>query len=116
MNCLQDTELCAIRGDSKAYLFTFKEVNEPLDLTGYTLTFTLKEQKYAPDNEAVIQKQLYIRDAEQGTAQLELTADEMNLELLSYWYDVQIEKAGEVKTALRGMLHVTYDITRGHYG
>lgn len=118
MRCLVDTGLCIVRGDAKAYLLTLKKSKtEALNLTDTVLTFTIKKNKSDADVDAVIQKQLAIKDAANGLAQLELTHEETDIELATYWYDIQLESEdNKPLTILRGTCKVTYDITRGMYG
>lgn len=119
MHCLTDTELCVVQGDAKAWLFTFKKTgNVPLDLSDATITFTAKKRKGDTDAQAVIlPRQLVIKDAENGLAQLELTHDDTSLELATYWFDVQFENPDfKPLTVKRGTLEITYQITKGLYG
>ena len=116
MNCDIQTNLCAKRGDTFARLFTFTKAGTPLDMTGATLTFTMKRNSDDTDAQAVLQKPLDITNALGGLAQLELTASQMELELGNYWYDVQLENNLGVNTVVIGRFSVSQDITRGIYG
>ena len=60
MTCNTQTDLCAKRGDTFARLFTFTKAGTPLNLTGATLTFTMKRNSDDTDADAVLQKLLDI--------------------------------------------------------
>lgn len=111
-----DIDLTSIRRNSKAYIFTFEKEGSPINLTGSTITFSLKENREDTDEDAILLKHPVILNAAAGTALLELTPEEMDLRLETYWYDVQLESEEMPRvTVMRGMFRVTWNNTEKSY-
>lgn len=106
------------RGDSEVI-----DLSIALDLTGVdALTFTAKASVDDDDGDAILQKVLgdgvTITDEENGTAEVaidaaDLDAVEGGTRLV---YDVQLERAGTVRTISMGTLLVLPDVTRAREG
>ena len=109
-------DLTVTRGDSEVFNVTFKDAaGAACDITGWTVTFTIKREKSDPDSAAVAQKVVTEHtEPESGTAVITLLpADTTNLEPRGYWYDIQAKTdAGDVYTVLKGKLTLEYDVTR----
>lgn len=111
-----DRDLTQIRRNSRASIFTFTKNKQAVDLAGTTITFSLKKNKDDTDEDAIILKQLDIISATDGTALLELTPEETDLSLESYWYDVQFESTDIPRvTLMRGLFKVTWQNTEKSY-
>ncbi len=105
------------RGDTLRYKLTFKnaDTKEPIDLTGASVWFTLKENVNDPDSEAAIQVHTENHlDPTNGKTEIVVPASETNnLEIKTYFYDFQLVDAqGNVSTVMSGKVKVLPDITR----
>ena len=104
------------RGDTKPIILTFTDKNNnPIDLTGATLWFTVKKVPTDLDVDAVIQKQITtFTDATNGIASVVITSDDTNdLDIMKYYYDFQlVDPAGNVTTVLEGTFKLLIDIKR----
>ncbi len=108
------TNLEVYRGDDKTWKITFKDANQnPIDITGATVWFTVKENATDTDPQAVIQKQITTHTVPlQGETELILVpADTQNLEATDYEYDMQLVTGGKVTTFMRGTFNVLQDIS-----
>lgn len=113
------TNLSMTRGDSATFVLTLTDGDgDALDLEDATIAFTAKREIFHDDEDAVISKSLgsgiTVADPALGIAQLALSpTDTASLDsgTLLYW-DVQIERAGDIRTPLSGKLHIIGDVTR----
>ena len=109
-------DLTVTRGDSEVFNVTFKDAaGAACDITGWTVTLTVKREKTDADAAAVVQKVVTAHAApETGVAVIPLLpADTTALEPRGYWYDIQAKTdAGDVYTVLKGKLTLEYDVTR----
>jgi len=105
-----------IRGDTKFINIELKDKDgNPIDLTGSTIWFTLKENIKDPDTAAAIQKVITNHtDPTNGKTRIVLeSSDTQDLQLGSYHYDIQlVDNGGNVTTVLIGRLKVLADVTR----
>ena len=77
-----------IRGDSYSVPVSFSgEDGTSLDLTGWTLIFTLKFHRMQPDDEAVLQKRMTVS----GTTAVMYLAPEETNELTPYRYEFDVQ-------------------------
>lgn len=83
------------RGDDKYFTFEFKdEAGVAIDITGWTVYFTVKEDPTDSDDDAKIKKDQSVHsDAVSGKTTIHLENTETNL-LGQYFYDIQIKKPG----------------------
>ena len=105
-----------IRGDTWSFPLTFTSDGQPVDITGATVSFTLKKNYNDPDSSALISidNTSHI-DPANGQTIIEVSASSTaNLEApKSYFFDFQIKFAdGSVKTIQSGIIEVLPDITR----
>ena len=110
------------RGDDYKRPLEFVDKNDnPIDITGATVYFTLR--KCIPssdiitdnDSDVILKKDITVHtDPVNGKTELVLTDEDTNgLELGKYFYDIQLKKAnGEIKTIIKGQLKIVWDITR----
>ena len=97
------------RGDTKAFAVEIEGLDQDLD-TAY-----LSCKHVAEDNEYVFQKSLGdgISKVETGKYRVRIApADTENLDLGTYYYDLQIGVNGDIFTPMKGKLQLTYDITK----
>jgi len=102
------------RGDTKRYSFTFKRDGVAIDITGYTIRFTVKREKTDSDSDAVITKDVTSHtNAAGGESAVDLSSAETNVPEGSYCYDIQTTDAGgAISTVLAGAFIVTEDVTK----
>lgn len=78
-----------VRGDNFAMPLRFQnKEGESMDLTGWTLWFTVKLHPEQPDEEALIQKQITVSD-DNALVQLSST-DTEDMLAIRYHYDLQL--------------------------
>lgn len=106
------------RGDDKNYNFTFKNAaGEVIDITGWTIFFTVKPAIDDEDDDAnaVIAKTIteHVNPAN-GIATVPLAdTDSNDLHAEEYVYDFQRKSsAGKIKTLMHGPYEITRDVTR----
>mgnify|MGYP000420075917 CR=1 FL=1 len=104
------------RGDTKAFELQFKEKDsgDPIDTTGWELTFTMKQHTEQPDSEAVIQVVKVVDDTEGPTGNVSMvldSADTENLLATTYVYDFQLKRGVVVSTLLMGRIRVLAEVS-----
>jgi hypothetical protein len=112
---MEETALEIKRGDTKTYTLTFKKDDGTLiDITGYTIFFTVKTKIDDVDNDAVIKKTITTHsNPTQGETKIELSSTDTNQEAKSYVFDIQIKtNLTEIITILEGMITITKDVTQ----
>ena len=115
MSELAQTNLTIKRGDSKTYTLKFAdEDNSPIDITGWTVFFTMKANIDDVDNDAKIKKDITTHtDPTNGETEISLSATDTAQDIGSYVFDIQIKKStGEIKTILEGIINVGKDVTQ----
>lgn len=108
------------RGDNKTFTVSFTNNSVPLDITGYTIFFTVKNQNVVDTSildttDALIKKDITSHtDPTGGITEIELVpADTFSLSPGTYSYDIQWKSsAGEIKTIIKGEFNVVSDVTR----
>ena len=103
------------RGDDWEKLLKFVDKNDqPINITGWTIFFTLKKRKTDEDASAVIKKTITsFNNPADGEVLLSISASELNELLGEYYYDIQIKKAdGRILTIISGIITFETDITR----
>lgn len=88
---MADYDLSIIKGNSKNYKLLFKTTSgDPLDITGYTVFFTVKKNINQTDDQAVISKTNTIHsDPTNGISIITITTSETNdLQPGVYLYDI----------------------------
>lgn len=107
------------RGDTFSLPFTFSDKDkEPIDISLWTLYYTLKKSLSDADSEAIIKKNIteHPQGAEGKTLSI-LTSAETSVLLGSYYYDYQIKTGeGVVLTLLKGRHTWTKDVTQRENG
>jgi len=104
------------RGDTKQYTLNFKDaVGVAIDITDWTVFFTVKKERSDLDAAAKISKTVVLHtNAAEGTTRVNITAAEAaTLEPGQYYYDIQVKKSdGSILTIISDMLVIKEDITR----
>ena len=102
------------RGDSWSRTLYFQDGDgAPIDITGWTVFFTVKAKIDDPDTSAIIAKTIIIFDnPTAGEAGIALTSDNTDKPIGSYLWDLQIKtNLGQITTVAEGILTITQDIT-----
>lgn len=105
----------AVRGDDFIKTFEFKHSDEtPVDITGWTLYFTVKQNETDDDDSAKIKKDVTVHiDPVNGKTKVQASASETNELDGKYYYDIQIKKPdASISTILKGLITFAKDITR----
>ena len=111
---MEQANLTAQRGDTEEYTLYFKDSDGMvIDITGWVVFFTVKENLDDTDANAKISKTITDHtDPINGETVLKLTPTDTNL-VGNYLYDIQIKKAnGDIKTILQGTIDFGKDITQ----
>ena len=103
------------KGATESYeIQILDEDKSPIDITGWTIFFTIKKKKSDTDDQAVISKTITtFDDPTSGIASVTLTSTETyNLDG-TYFYDFQFkDNVGSVSTIVAGGITFLEDITR----
>ena len=108
------TKLRMVRGDSYNSTLTFSNESGPINITGWTIYFTLKKNWLQPDSEAALQKVItqHTNPTQGQTVLTLLPADTQQLWPNDYDFDIQAcDTEGNVYTVLRGKFTLDYDVT-----
>lgn len=120
-NYRTSNQMTIFKGDSHAQIFQVLSGVTPVDITGALLTFTVKKRE--SDATELFNKQN--EDAGGDVTQIEMTdpangtftvfidpADTLNAEgNVKYWYDVEMNLNGNVKTIIKDRIYIKQDIT-----
>jgi len=113
----EEAILCVYRGDDKIITTTFKdELDNPIDITGYTVYFTVKEKEdeTVDDSNALIQVDVTSHlDPVNGKTNINLTNIQTNIPVGKYVYDIQWkDTGGKIKTIVSDKFIVYKDTTK----
>lgn len=111
---MEQTQLEIKRGDTQNYTLYFKDENGAvIDITGWIVFFTVKENIDDTDDNAKIKKTITAHsDAVNGETTIALSSVDTNL-VGNYLFDIQIKKStGEIKTILEGNVVFQKDVTQ----
>jgi hypothetical protein len=104
------------RGDSwsRTLCFEYHPSHALIDITGWTIFFTVKTSAEDPDSAAIISKIINtFSNPIGGEAELSLTPTDTNQEIRSYVFDLQVKtNNNEIYTVLEGLLTITQDVTQ----
>ena len=108
--------LSVYRGDSKTYNLTFTDGGTALDITGYTIFFTVKVivDDSADDTNAVISKTVTSHtDPTNGITEIVLSPTDTDIDVGTYDYDMQYKTdTGDIVTFEKGNYKILADVTR----
>ena len=103
------------RGDSREYLITFTDADSAvIDITGWTVYFTVKLSYMDADADAKITKDITTHyDPTNGQTKITLLTTDTDIDPANYYYDIQAKKAaGDIFTVMAGRIEILSDITR----
>ena len=102
------------RGDTWSRTIYFEdEDGARIDITGWTIFLTVKENANDLDSAAKISKTITVlSNPTNGEAEIELTSTDTAQTIENYLFDIQVKTDdGEIYTVLEGVLTITQDIT-----
>ncbi|MCX5727094.1 MAG: hypothetical protein NT030_08045 [Candidatus Saganbacteria bacterium] len=108
-----------VRGDTFSRTIYVTENDAVVNITGWSIFFSLKKNWQLPNSEASLSKIITSHtNPSHGETVLELLpADTQNLDPMDYDFDIQIlTDTGEVFTVLRGKFTLEWDVTMGTSG
>lgn len=95
------------QGDDAGYRLEFARGGSPVDISGWTITFTLKRDR--PQSTPDLQVTANITDAAGGIAEIQLaSADTQDLAGL-YYYDIEVDTGNEIRTIMKGVVPFEQD-------
>lgn len=106
------------RGDTREFILAFVDgIGVAIDISEWTIFFTMKEKESDTDDEAKITKDIEPSehsDPTNGKTKFTLEASETgDLESRNYYYDIQAKKKnGDIITVTKGRVQVLIDVTR----
>ena len=107
-----------MRGDSKTFSLNFTSNGiTPINITGWTIYYTVKRELGDNDADAVIHKIITVHtDPTHGQTEIVLNnSDTQNLDTETFWHDIQVVNlAGKINTIITGQLNVLADVTRAY--
>jgi hypothetical protein len=114
---MTNKSLDVVRGDDKYYIINITDgAGLPIDITGWTVFLTIKEDTAVPDEEAIISKTITDHmDPTNGKSKIHLANTETN-HVGTYYYDIQIKKPSggvdDIFTVLSGEIEFKQDVTQ----
>ncbi len=97
------------QGDTYEQKITFKAKENAINLENCVVKFSVRKK---PEMPLILEKELEILDMS-GECFLEVSADDMNLELGDYYFDIQITwDDGKILTPVKWKIKITYQITK----
>ena len=102
------------RKASKSYYLVFKRKSAWVDITGWTIYFTLKKQMKDPDTSALIKKDVTTHlDAKHGKTAIVLTPIDTDIDEGNYYYDIVVkDEEGNVLPLYRGRMRMIEPVTQ----
>lgn len=103
------------RGDSETFIIQLRDEDEAcIDITGWIIFFTVKQNLDQTDNDAKIKKNITIHtDPINGKTEIPISSSDTTNLLGNYIYDIQIkDTGGNIKTILEGIFTVSKDVSR----
>ena len=107
--------LSIIRQTDNSIKIKFDENGEPLDITGYTILFTLKKECdiNKDDDYALITKEITEHsDPEAGITYLVLDNDDTDIEAGEYFWDLRLIKDDAITQTQRDTLTIIEGVTK----
>lgn len=109
------SDLCYYENNDISIVVTFTDSNgSAIDITGYTVWFTVKERESDIDANAIIQKEVTSHsDPTNGETTIDLTNSDMDINPKTYYYDIQWKDTNDkIKTILKAKFIVKKRITQ----
>ena len=103
-----------IRGDDETITVTFKDAaGTVINITGYTVYFTVKSNLNMTDADAEIKKDITNHsDPTHGKTQIDLTSTDTAIASGVYYWDLQLKNSqGEISSTEKGEFKIVQDVT-----
>jgi hypothetical protein len=113
------SDLEIYQGDDVSLKITVTEDGVSVDITDWTVYFTVKKHYEDPDSSAIFSKDITSHeDPIHGITYISLTSTETNTTPLgNYYYDIQIkDSASKIQTLTAGRFRVNPQVTRRKNG
>lgn len=106
-------EIKIFRADTESVVVTVTdESGNPFDLTGYTITLTVKKNHGDSDADAIMQQVGSSTNPTSGVGQVDLTYNQTDVPPGKYYYDIQInDGTSVVKTVVSSIFEVQKSYT-----
>ena len=103
-----------VRGDDKLFELTFTKGGTALDISGWTIYFTVKDRLALEDAEAILARDITVHsDPTHGKTQLTITHDESEGLPDMALYDIRSKDGeGQITTLLIGRIYAINSITQ----
>ena len=107
-------DLKFFRGDDNSITLNFKQAGVAVNITGWTIFFTVKTKIEDTDDNAVLKKDVTSHtDAVNGITTVTWTDEDCDDLAGVYHYDIQYKDgSGLVKTVMKGRITFEEDVTR----
>lgn len=110
-------DLSVYKGDDKSWTLNFKSSNIAIDITGYVVFFTVKQNMTdgdLTDSAALIKKTISNHsDPTHGITVLSITNSDTNIPAGDYFYDIQMkDTSNKITTVMVGKFSIVQDVTR----
>ncbi len=111
-------DISIVRSDTDTVSVTFKDKcsGDVLDITGWTIWFTVRDEvpaKTVTDDTGALISKVFTTGGSSGVATFEFTSTDTNQDIGSYLYDIQFKDAdGNIDTLGVANFKITGDITR----
>lgn len=112
---MANSNLEVYAGEDRSYTLTFTDDNDAaINITGYTIWFTVKENPADTDANALIQKEITSHTTPaSGITTITLTDDDTDVTLGNHYYDIQMmDTSALITTVLVGRFKVNRRITQ----
>ena len=107
-----------VRGDTKTFVLNFtSDGTTPIDITGWTIYYTVKMCLGDDDADALIRKIITTHtDPTNGKTEIILNnSDTQNLPTETLWHDIQVKDTDDkINTIAAGQLNIITDVTRAY--
>jgi len=102
-----------VRGDTKVYTIQFKDGNSnPINITGWTVFFTVKRNLKDTDTDALIKKTITTHtDVTNGVSEISLSPTDTNY-VGNFYFDIQVKQTdSSIHTIAIGTAEFIRDVT-----
>jgi len=104
-----DLDLKIPKGTTKSYELQLYKNGGVEDITGWTITFIMKEKMNDPDSSALINEEASLSDATSGKALIRLEVEDTDITPKSYYYAIKFEddaSPANIGIIIRGKLTI----------
>ena len=105
-------EITITRGDTNNYKIIVKQDGNPMNISSYDATITIKKQQNKQNNKALLTKTLTKSDPANGELTLILTKDDTLIKPGTYYYDIRITDGNKEYTIINSTITIKGDITK----